>query len=183
VSAPIWLARHGETAANAEGRIQGSIDPPLNDTGREQARALAEQVRPLGLEALYASQLKRATETAEIVGAAVGLEPRVDPRFAESRRGRWEGGLIAEIKRDEPEEWARARQAGPDFRFPGGGESLAEHSERVEQALEEVARGPLPALVVCHGGTIRIALAKRHPEGLHSFWQPKVPNGALFEIT
>ena len=98
----IWLARHGETDANAEGRVQGTIDPPLNERGREQARALAREVAPLGLRALYTSQLRRARETAAIVGEALGLEPRVDARFAESWRGEWEGRLIADIKAEDP---------------------------------------------------------------------------------
>ena len=179
-AAPIWLARHGETDANAEHRVQGSIDPPLNDRGREQARALAEQVRPLGIRALYTSQLQRARETAEIVAAEVGLEqPRVDERFAESRRGEWEGRLIADIKREHPDLWAASLAVENTFRFPGG-ESLEEHAERVEAALEDVRDGPLPALVVCHGGTIRRVLAKRRPHELakgHTF-----PNGTLIPV-
>src|SRR6185312_8770596 len=100
VSEGIWLARHGETDANAEGRVQGTIDPPLNDRGREQARELAREAASLGLRALYTSHLRRARETADIVGAELGLEPRVDERFAESWRGEWEGRLIADIKAD-----------------------------------------------------------------------------------
>jgi probable phosphoglycerate mutase len=178
VSGGIWLARHGETDANAEGRVQGAIDPPLNDRGREQARALAEDAAGLGLRALYTSHQRRARETAAIVGEAVGLEPRVDERFAESRRGEWEGRLIAEIKKEDPDGWAGSLAVEPGFRFPGG-ESLAEHGARVEAALADVARGPLPALVVCHGGTIRRALAPRRPDELTD-----VPfrNGVLVEV-
>jgi broad specificity phosphatase PhoE len=175
VSDEIWLARHGETDANAEGRIQGSLDPPLNEVGREQARALAEQVAPLGIRALYTSQLRRAGETAAIVGASLGLEPRVDERFAESFRGEWEGRLIAEIKAEDPDAWAGSLAVDPSFRFPGG-ESLEEHGARVEAALADVARGPLPALVICHGGTIRRVIAKREPERVTDVF---VENGSL----
>jgi broad specificity phosphatase PhoE len=178
VSEEIWLARHGETDANAEGRVQGSIDSPLNERGREQALALAREAVPLGIQALYTSQLQRARETAEIVGAELGLEPRVDPRFAESWRGEWEGRLIADIKRQDPEAWAGSLAIEPGFRFPGG-ESLEEHAARVEAALADVARGPLPALVICHGGTIRRVLAARRPERLSDL---AVPNGALTPV-
>jgi broad specificity phosphatase PhoE len=178
VSEAIWLARHGETDANAEGRVQGSIDPPLNERGREQARALAAEVAGLGLRALYTSNLERARETAAIVGAALGLEPRVDERFAESFRGEWEGRLIADIKREQPDAWTASLSVDPSFRFPGG-ESLEEHGARVEAALEDVARGPLPALVVCHGGSIRRVLAERAPESLTDL---AVPNGSLVEV-
>jgi broad specificity phosphatase PhoE len=182
VSEGIWLARHGETDANAEGRVQGSIDEPLNERGREQARALAEEVERLGLKALYTSQLSRARETAEIVGAAIGLEPVVDERFAESWRGEWEGRMIADIKAEDAGAWVGSlsvERDGDGFRFPGG-ESLAEHAARVEAALADVAKGPLPALVVCHGGTIRRALAARRPHELH----PERPfaNGVLVQV-
>jgi broad specificity phosphatase PhoE len=182
VSEGIWLARHGETDANAEGRVQGSIDEPLNDRGREQARALAQEAKQLGLRALYTSQLSRARETAEIVGAAIGLEPAVDERFAESHRGEWEGRLIADIRAEDPGAWQGSlaiEAAGDGFRFPGG-ESLEEHGARVEAALADVARGPLPALVVCHGGTIRRALATRRPHELHP--ERPLANGVLVQV-
>ena len=176
----IWLARHGETDANAEGRVQGSIDEPLNDRGREQARALGREAKRLHLSALYTSQLSRARETAEIVGAEVGLEPVVDERFAESWRGEWEGRLIADIKGEDPDAWAGSLAIEDGgFRFPGG-ESLAEHAARVEAALADVATGPLPALVVCHGGTIRRALAARRPHELHP--ERPLANGVLVQV-
>jgi broad specificity phosphatase PhoE len=178
VSDGIWLARHGETDANAEGRVQGSLDPPLNERGREQARALASEAAGLGLRALYTSHLLRARETADIVGEAVGLDPVVDERFAESRRGEWEGRLIAEIKADDPDGWAGSLAVEPSFRFPGG-ESLEEHGARVEAALTDVSRGPLPALVICHGGTIRRVLAARRPDELT---ERPLSNGVLVRV-
>jgi broad specificity phosphatase PhoE len=174
----IWLARHGETADNADGRVQGSIDTPLSDHGREQARALAERAATLGLDALYSSQLARALETARIVGERIGLEPMVDERFAESYRGVWEGRLLCDIERDEPAAWAAWRAGDAGFRFPGG-ESLEEHVARVGEALREI-RGQ--ALVVCHGGTVRAALVAsgRHP--IEDFQTIPVPNAALIAI-
>ena len=176
----IWLARHGETVANAEGRVQGSLDLPLNDRGREQARALAEEAAPLGLRAVYSSQLERARETARVVGERVRLAPVVDERFAESRRGAWEGRLLREIEAEDPEAWA-AWQRGGDFRFPGGGESLPEHVARVAAALADVEAGPLPALVVCHGGSVRAALVARG-RPLEDFQRIAVPNATLIAL-
>jgi broad specificity phosphatase PhoE len=178
----IWLARHGETAPNAEGRVQGWLDPPLNDRGREQARELAEQAAGLDLNALYSSNLVRARETADIVAERVGLEPRVDDRFAESNRGAWEGRLLREIERDDPGDWAAWQRGGGEFRFPGGGESLAEHVARVDAALSDVQHGDLPALVVCHGGTIRCALVARAGRKLEDFTRIPVPNAALVPL-
>jgi broad specificity phosphatase PhoE len=177
----ILLARHGETDDNVPPpRVQGSIDTSLNDAGRAQARALAETVRDRGLAAIHSSHLARARETAEIIAAELGLEVIVDERLAESYRGSWEGRLLEEIEREEPELWA-AWLRGGDFRFPGG-ESLAEHAKRVEAALADVFRGPRPALCVCHGGTIRCAFALANPRGLDSFHELAVPNGTLFEL-
>lgn len=178
----ILLARHGETDDNAPPpRVQGSIDTPLNERGREQARGIAAEVRGEGLVAIYSSRLARARETAEIVAAELGLEVVVDERLAESNRGEWEGRLIEEIERDEPELWAAWQSGGAEFRFPGG-ESLAEHAERVTAALDQVKSGPLPALCVCHGGTIRCAFALTSPRGLDSFHELDVPNASVMRL-
>jgi broad specificity phosphatase PhoE len=180
----ILLARHGETDDNIPPlRFQGSRDTPLNATGREQAHALAERVarEHPDVRTLYSSQLSRARETAEIVGAKIGLQPVLDARFAESYRGEWEGFLFPEIEERDPEGFAAFRRAGPDFRFPGG-ESMQEHQDRVMAALDEVRAGASPALVVCHGGTIRVALCAVHGVGLDRFWSFEVPNTVLVEL-
>jgi probable phosphoglycerate mutase len=178
----ILLARHGETDWNVPPvRVMGSRDVPLNARGREQARELARQAADEGVRALWTSDLARAHQTAEIVGEALGLEPRADGRLAESRRGSWEGRRLEDIEREEPEAWAAWRAGGDGFRFPGG-ESLGEHRDRVVAALAEVARGPLPALVVCHGGSIRAAVADRHPRGLDAYQELEVPNVAVVRL-
>ncbi len=175
----VWLARHGQTDYNVPpARIMGRLDVPLNARGREQARELAKEVAVNGLAALWTSPLARARETAEIVGASLELEPRIDERLVESDRGRWEGRYIRDVEREDPEAWRAWRRAGGDFRFPGG-ESLSEHLERVDAALRDVEAGPLPALVVCHGGTIRCAVASRRPHGLDSFHELDLPNATL----
>ncbi len=179
----ILLARHGETDDNVPPqRVQGWIDSPLTDSGREQARELALAVKERGIAAVYSSHLARARETAEIVARELGLDVEVDERLAESRRGRWEGRLLEEIEREEPELWTAWRRGGAQFRFPGG-ESLAEHADRVAAALAHVRRGALPALCVCHGGTIRCAFALANPRGLDSFHELDVPNAQPLELS
>jgi broad specificity phosphatase PhoE len=179
----ILLARHGETDDNRPPlRFQGRRDTPLNDTGRAQAAQLAQRVEGEGFRALYTSDLSRARETAEIVGRSIGLEPVVDARFAESDRGEWEGRLMDDVAAEDPERYAAWRRAGERFRFPGG-ESLREHMDRVIAALADIAEtGPLPALVVCHGGTIRVALCHADSRGLDAFHDPDVPNGTLVRL-
>lgn len=165
----ILLARHGETTDNADpSRVMGHRDPPLSSLGREQAAAMAEDMATRGIAALHTSHLRRALETAEFVATRIGIEPTVDPRLAEARMGEWEGRLKRDLERERPEQWAAWRRGGAGFRFPGG-ESLPELQERVLAALAEVRAGPLPALVICHGGSIRAAFAHASPRGLDSF--------------
>lgn len=181
--AGILLARHGETDDNLEPqRFQGFADTPLNETGRRQAAELAQRVATDGIASLWSSDLSRAAVTADIVGARLGLPVTRDRRLREGDRGRWEGLLMADVARAEPEAWAAWRAADPEFRFPGG-ESLPDQQQRVLAALTEIhARGPLPALVVCHGGAIRVALCARDPRGLAAFHSFEIPNVAVVAL-
>jgi broad specificity phosphatase PhoE len=176
----ILLARHGETDDNRPPlRFQGFRDTPLNDTGRRQAAELAERVAGDGIASLWSSDLSRASETAGIVGERIGLQATLDPRLREASRGVWEGRLFDDVKRAEPEQFAAWMRAGADWRFPGG-ESLQDQQDRVGAALEEIhAGGRLPALVVCHGGSIRVMLCRRDPRGLAAFHDFTVPNVAV----
>jgi broad specificity phosphatase PhoE len=179
----ILLARHGETDDNLPPlRFQGFLDTPLNDTGRRQAQQLAGRVAGEGIRSLWSSDLSRAVETADIVGEAVGLRPRFDTRLREGDRGDWEGHLFIEVEREQPELYAAWRRAGPDWRFPGG-ESLLEQQERVSAAIDDVRQtGQLPALVVCHGGSIRVMLCQRDPRGLDAFHDFDLPNTTVVRV-
>jgi broad specificity phosphatase PhoE len=179
----LLLARHGETNDNREPiRVQGFRDTPLNDTGRLQAQQLAERVAGDGIRSLWSSDLLRARETAAIVGQGIALQPRLDPRLREANRGRWEGRLFIDIAREEPEGYAAWLRAGEQFRFPGG-ESLRDQLNRVQESLADIrATGELPALVVCHGGSIRVMLCSQDPRGLDAFHDFEVPNASVFEL-
>ena len=178
--AAVLLARHGQTDDNLEPlRFQGWRDTPLNDTGRRQAAELGERVAAMGIVSLWSSDLLRASETAAIVGARLGLVPRLDWRLREGNRGRWEGRLFEDVAREEPEETDAYARAGDDWRFPGG-ESLYEHQQRVSACVEQIrGTGELPALAVAHGGSIRAMLCLTNPRGLAAFHEYKVPNVAL----
>jgi broad specificity phosphatase PhoE len=179
----IVLARHGETDDNRPPiRFQGFSDTPLNDTGRHQAAELAERVVGQRIVSLWSSDLSRARETAEIVGARIGLEPRLDARLREANRGVWEGRLFIDVERDQPELFDAWMRAGDAFRFPGG-ESLLEQQQRVSAALDDVRHAAqLPALVVCHGGSIRVILCRRDPRGLAAFHDFRLPNVTLVPL-
>ena len=180
----LLLARHGQTDDNLEPlRFQGFRDTPLNETGIEQAHALAARVaEEFAVRSLWTSDLARAALTADIVGRRIGLEPRHDPRLREGDRGDWEGRLFVDVARDEPEAYAAWQRGGSDFRFPGG-ESLQEHSDRVWQALTEIqAKALLPALIVCHRGSIRTVLCRFDPRGLDAFHEYDVSNTAVVAL-
>jgi broad specificity phosphatase PhoE len=177
----IHLARHGQTAYNAEGRFQGHLPVPLDDTGREQAAALAEVAAGVELRSLWFSPLARARETADIVGRRIGMAPREDARFAETETGDWTGRSFAEIRAEDPVGFGRFQRSDPTFRYPGG-ESFAEQSERVQEGLEALRAQPglLPALVVCHRGVIRLALAAA--EGDEAAGAREIANATLVTL-
>jgi len=152
------LVRHGETDWNRENRFQGHADTPLNDTGRAQARALADDLGEDSFAAVYTSPLARAAETAAILAGALGLEPLPDPALKEVDVGSWSGLTRTEIEARYPEGFARWREYGHGW---DDGETYDELGERVLTRLLDLgARHPGAAvLAVTHGGPIRSALA------------------------
>jgi broad specificity phosphatase PhoE len=184
VSAPpkearVFLARHGQTAYNAEGRFQGQLPVPLDDRGREQAVELAGRAAEHGFSALWSSPLLRAHETAEIVSRRIGLTAREDPRLMETDAGEWTDRTFADVRAETPALFDKFIAGDPTFAFPGG-ESFSEQEVRVAAALDDVERGDLPALVICHGMVIRAALSVRAGHWLPS--GQRVPNGALVPL-
>jgi broad specificity phosphatase PhoE len=150
----LLLVRHGETDWNREGRWQGHSDTRLNDVGREQAAGLASELD--GVDVVYASDLARARETADILAGGLGLEVHVDPRLRERSFGAWEGLTAAEIEArfaDAHGRWLAGEGPGADDAEP-----FDSFAARVHAFLENVlARHPgETVLVVAHGGSIRV---------------------------
>jgi broad specificity phosphatase PhoE len=140
------LVRHGQTDWNAEKRIQGRTDIPLNDIGRAQALLAADALRDGGFTRIVASPLRRASETAEIIATALGLdEPRTYAGLVERDYGVGEGTLVSDF---------HARFGGGPV---PGGETVADLADRAFRALGEVAADAAgePTIVVAHGGVIR----------------------------
>ncbi|HZO36841.1 MAG TPA: histidine phosphatase family protein [Solirubrobacteraceae bacterium] len=175
----LWLARHGETAYNAVRRFQGQSAVGLNDRGREQARALAEAAAGHDFAALWCSPLARARETGEIVAARIGLELVFDERLMETDAGDWTDRMFDDVAAEDPDRFAQFIAGDPGFAFPGG-ESFLEQQDRVVAALEEIqAAGPLPALVVCHRNSMRLALERLRGASLTL---DDVPNGTMVAL-
>ncbi len=175
----VYLARHGQTAYNLEGRFQGQMPVPLDEVGRHQALELAERAAARSFVALWSSPLLRARETADAVSARIGLDVREDARLMETDAGDWTDRSFAEVQAESPELFAAFVAGDSGFAFPGG-ESFAEQEQRVAAALDDIELGPLPALVVCHGMVIRAAISVRAGRWLaHG---ERVPNGALVPL-
>jgi hypothetical protein len=118
----LLLVRHGETDWNAEGRLQGHTDRPLSDYGRDQARQLADDLATEAFDVIYASDLARARETAEIVAERLDVPVNVDPDLREKNWGTWEGLTSTERL---------------DVELVG--ESTEEHTRRMLAALGRIA--------------------------------------------
>ena len=163
----VYFIRHGETAFNASGILQGQRDIPLNARGREQAGAVgrylrdaygAEMARLDAAGAFWASPLSRARETIELARAAMGLAPkayRLDPRLKELSFGAWEGRGWREVERADAAGYKARQRDKWDF-TPPGGESYATLTARVAEWLA-TCKGDV--FVASHGGVGRALMA------------------------
>ena len=160
----VYITRHGQTDWNAEARLQGQRDIPLNETGRAQARANGRALADLvGTGAAWegfdfvASPLGRARETMEIVRGELGLNPsdyQTDDRLKEMSFGDWEGYTFEEMERASGEAIETFRERDKwNFRPPGErAESYAMLAERIAPWLDELRQ---PTLAIIHGGVVR----------------------------
>ena len=153
----LYLIRHGRSLWNAQNRMQGQADPPLDDTGREQARALAERLKGETFNAIYCSPLLRAKETAEIVFTAHGLPIQFDDCLMERHLGEWTGLTWEEIQARHLDRGGQA-----DWRMvgPPGGEGQAALVARAAAVLDEIlaAQPEGQVAVVSHGGLLSAGL-------------------------
>lgn len=159
------VVRHGETACNAEGRLQGHRGGALSPRGHEQSAAVAERLSETRFDALYSSDLARAHETAGYIARRTGHEIMTDPRLRERCMGVFEGLTWHEAETRYPEEMARYRERDPDYVFPEG-ESWQQVYDRVVACSDEMARRHVgrTVVVVSHGGVLHRMF--RHTVGL-----------------
>lgn len=169
----ILLIRHGETAWNAERRLQGHTDIALSEHGQRQARALADALAAEGLDLVVSSDLRRARDTAQAVASKLGIEVQVDPRLRERCYGAFEGMLYSQVARTYPAEW-EAWQARDIDALPPAGEREAESFRQFYQrahgaVLDWAARHPGQRIaLVSHGGVLECAYRAAHDMVLES---------------
>lgn len=154
----------------------------MNDRGRAQAQQVAEALREQPLDALYASDLRRAAETAEAIGQATGLTVRYDPRLREIHQGEWQGLLVTEIERRYPDLFRRWQETPLTVTLPGG-ESIAQMQERVLAAVEDIAQQHSDQQVAIVAHKLPISFIKCHYQGipLERIWD-LIPPNAEWEV-
>jgi phosphoserine phosphatase len=179
----ILIARHGESDWNRSRRWQGHADRPLTERGREQARALAERLAHVELDAVYSSDLRRALDTATTVAERQGLDVQVLPELREVDVGSWSGLTREEAEEQFPDGYVRWRAGFPRWE---DGETYEAMTDRVVSAVERIAREHEGGrvLVVSHGGPIRALHAAALGLDVHACrrLRPVEPNARLSAV-
>jgi phosphoserine phosphatase len=171
----ILLARHGETAWNAEGRYQGQIDIPLSNHGEYQAKLLSERLRDVSIDRAVASPLSRARCTAEIaLGDTRAAMLKLDEGLKEIAHGEWEGLLATEIRERDPARLTAWREQPESVLMPGeGGESLQMVLDRAWPAFARACadlKADDTLLLVAHDAVNRVLLCKILGLPLQKLW-------------
>jgi alpha-ribazole phosphatase len=155
----IYLIRHGEVEPAAVGKLIGQTDVELSERGLEQARRLAEKLSSARLDAVYASDLRRALRTAEIIAEHNRVRAQPSEAWREIDMGAWEGRTLSSLNDEAPEQVAALFDGPASFKYPGG-ESFSDFTTRIRGALDRLLQnhpnGEI-ALVV-HGGVCRVII-------------------------
>ncbi len=180
----IYLTRHGQTRLNKARLMQGRTDEPLNDTGRQQAREAREQLKGIHFDAVYASPLDRAIETASIIGDVDRDEIIVDERIIETDFGGYEQKKYYAMGPRMSLYWALPEVfPAPEDR---GVESIASMIERSTSFLKELEEKDYDSvLIACHGGIMRVLSGYLMDKKNGIYWRPKPHNCEIrvFDIT
>jgi broad specificity phosphatase PhoE len=181
--ARLVLARHAQSTWNGLGKIQGQLDPPLSERGREQAERLAERLAGRRFTAFFCSDLARCRETAAPIAQRLGREPVALSELREIYLGEWEGLTRHDLEARYPELWQRWLLQ-PDWDIVPGGEGAAAFESRVDAIVKRLVddHPDGDVLVVTHGGVIQVALGHavgRSSDGLFPF---RIGNASLTTI-
>ncbi len=177
------LVRHGQTDYNLHHRYQGQSDVPMNDTGRAQARAAAQHLAGVRAAAIYSSDLVRCRETAQIIGAVLGLEPILAPEVRERGFGRLEGLTPEEAAAEFPASWEQRLRARDDSEgwLPPDGESLADMWGRVLDFTRSLwgRHGGQTFIISSHGGPMKAIICDALGAGMAGRRRFSVSNGSI----
>ena len=148
----LYLVRHGQTDWNLNNLYQGHSDIPLNETGKQQAMQAVQNQNGLVYDAIYASDLIRAQQTAGYFSQKSGLPIQTDARLREIYMGKWEGMRFAEIRQQYPD-LVKAREKNPSIHGAPGGETLRDLARRIIAAADDICRAHPDGkvMIVAHG--------------------------------
>lgn len=181
----LHLIRHGQTAWNREQVFRGGTDVGLDETGRQQARLLAERLRQAGLSAIYSAPLSRARQTAQALADACGLEVRTVHGLDDMRFGRWEGLAHTEVAERFPEKYNLWKTEPWKVEIPGG-LALSELDRRTWLALQEIVKASKPdasMAVVTHRVVLKLLVSRMLGLGPEGFWKIKLSPCSLSVFT
>lgn len=174
--AAFYLVRHGESAGNNKGVVQGHTDLPLTDQGREQARATGKWLRQKHIDLIIASPLVRARETAELIALEAGLDPQAivqSDRLKELDTGIFSGKSFEEVSRTHQEAWAAFRRQS--WEGVPGAESIKSLMHRANEhwgfAVDQANAGQPNILSVTHGGFFQWLFRSSFNAAWHT-WMP-----------
>jgi probable phosphoglycerate mutase len=178
------LIRHGETDMNRELRFQGHVDVALNDIGHAQAMRLAARLAGEQADAVYASDLLRARQTAAPIAGELALQAVPDEGLREQSFGRVDGMRVADIQRDHPEAWAGWLRFEEDFAMPEGESTRSFHARVIAAVQRLVAAHPQQKVViVTHGGVLDMIYRTARSLGLAGPRQSEIPNAGVNRVS
>ncbi len=177
----LYVARHGETDWNRDGRYQGQQESSLTQTGRAQARVLADALGARPLARTIASPLRRCAQTARPLAERADVPLELDARLLEIAHGSWEGRLREEIECDDPETMRSWRETPDRVRFAGG-ESLADVHARWRAFVHALGDEDGEVAIVTHDVLVRLAILDAGDRPLAQLWRPRVVNGGYARL-
>jgi probable phosphoglycerate mutase len=177
----ICIVRHGETPWNAERRLQGHLEIPLNELGKKQAQATARSLAHYTFDHGYSSDLLRAKQTASTIAEQLGLRFDYSAHLRERHYGQFQGLTYQQAEQQFPEAYARFANRDPGFAFAEGGESLTQFAQRIQQSFTTLTEQHPGAtlLVVTHGGVLDIVNRLCRQLALSAPRDFVIPNAAL----
>ena len=172
----VYVARHGETTWNLEGRYQGRRESELTELGTRQARALADAIARSAVARVISSPMLRCVATARPAAERLHVPVETDDRLIEIAHGTWEGRLRDEIAANDPARYRAWREDPAHVQFENG-ENIGDVLERWRDFAASFAPAA-PALIVTHDAVVRVAVVAATTGALDDFWSVRVENGA-----